>query len=114
MIPRTQNQIAKSKEEALAVFVSSKAEIDTMLTRLRALSDNHFNYSPDEITWGHVAPWSIMPSCSSASRTQPLRRAITPRRRPELPPRLGEPSDGGPNHSYTQERWCSPATEIIP
>jgi hypothetical protein len=22
-----------------------------------------------------------------------------------VPPRLGEPSDGGPNHSYTQERW---------
>ena len=25
-----------------------------MLTRLQALSDDHFNYSPDEITWGHV------------------------------------------------------------
>jgi hypothetical protein len=22
--------------------------------RLQALSDDHFNYSPDEITWGHV------------------------------------------------------------
>jgi hypothetical protein len=51
---RLQNQIAKSKEEALAAFVSKKAEIDAMLTRLRALSDDHFNYSPDEITWGHV------------------------------------------------------------
>jgi hypothetical protein len=54
MSPRTRNQIAKSKEEALAAFVSKKAEIDAMLTRLQALSDDHFNYSPDEIDWGHV------------------------------------------------------------
>ena len=25
-----------------------------MLARLRALSDDHFNYSPDDITWDHV------------------------------------------------------------
>jgi hypothetical protein len=54
MSPRLQNQVAKSKEEALAAFVSKKAEIDAMLTRLQALSDDHFNYSPDEIDWGHV------------------------------------------------------------
>ena len=54
MSPRLQNQIAKSKEQALAAFISKKAEIDAMLTRLQALSDNHFNYSPDEIDWGHV------------------------------------------------------------
>jgi hypothetical protein len=54
MSPRTQKQIAKSKEEELAAFVSKKAEIDEMLTRLKALSDDHFNYSPDEIDWGHV------------------------------------------------------------
>jgi hypothetical protein len=54
MIPRMQNQIAKSKEEALAAFVSKKAEIDAMLTRLQGLSDDHFNYSPDQIDWGHV------------------------------------------------------------
>jgi hypothetical protein len=54
MSPRLRNQIVKSKEEALAAFVSKKAEIDAMLTRLQALSDDHFNYSPDEITWGDV------------------------------------------------------------
>jgi hypothetical protein len=48
------NQIAKSREEALASFVSKKAEIDAMLTQLQALSDDHFNYSSDEITWDHV------------------------------------------------------------
>jgi hypothetical protein len=36
MSPRLQNQVAKSNEEALAAF------------------DDHFNYSPDEIDWGHV------------------------------------------------------------
>jgi hypothetical protein len=51
---RMRNQIAKSKEDALAAFVSRKAEIDAMLTRLQALSDDHFNHSPDEIDWGHV------------------------------------------------------------
>jgi hypothetical protein len=54
MSPRLQKQIANSKEEALAAFVSRKAEIDAMLTRLQALSDDHFYYSPDEIDWGHV------------------------------------------------------------
>jgi hypothetical protein len=44
----------KSNSDTLAVFISSKAEIDTMLTRLQARSDEHFGYSPEEITWGHV------------------------------------------------------------
>jgi hypothetical protein len=54
MSPRIQKQIAKSREQAIAAFVSKKAEIDTMLERIRALSDDHFNYSPDKITWDHV------------------------------------------------------------
>ena len=41
-------------EQALAAFVSKKAEIEAMLTRLQALSDDHFGYSPDEITWSHA------------------------------------------------------------
>jgi hypothetical protein len=41
-------------EQALAAFVSKKAEIDAMLTRLQALSDDHFGYSSDEVTWAHV------------------------------------------------------------
>jgi hypothetical protein len=54
MSPRTPNQIAKSREQALAAFLSKKAEIDAMLTRLQALSDDHFGYAPDDVTWGHV------------------------------------------------------------
>ncbi|TAN67486.1 MAG: hypothetical protein EPN20_06825 [Magnetospirillum sp.] len=40
--------------QALDAFLARKAEIDTMLARLQALSDEHFNWSPDEINWGHV------------------------------------------------------------
>jgi hypothetical protein len=54
MSPSLQNQIAKSREQVLAAFVSKKVEIDAILTRLQALSDDHFNYSPDEIDLGHV------------------------------------------------------------
>ena len=54
MSPRIRNQIAKSREQALTAFVSRKAEIDEMLTRLQALSDDHFGYAPDEISWDHV------------------------------------------------------------
>jgi len=42
------------KQTALNVFIARKAEIDTMLERLKALSDDHFGYSPDDINWGHV------------------------------------------------------------
>ena len=54
MSPKLQNQDAKSREQALAAFVSKKAEIDAMLTRLHALSDDHFGYAPDDVTWSHV------------------------------------------------------------
>ena len=42
------------RRTALDAFIAKKAEIDTILARLRALSDDHFNVSPDEVDWGHV------------------------------------------------------------
>ena len=54
MIARTRKTKSSSNEEALAAFVSKKAEIDAVLARLQALSDDHFGYSPDEIGWDHV------------------------------------------------------------
>ena len=54
MNPKLQKQVAKSREEALAAFISKKAEIDSMLDRIKALSDDHFSYAPDEISWDHV------------------------------------------------------------
>jgi hypothetical protein len=54
MSMRPRKQIIRSNENALAAFVSRKAAIDTILARLRALSADHFGYSPDEVTWAHV------------------------------------------------------------
>jgi len=54
MTARTNPTKTSSNEDALAAFVQKKAEIDAMLSRLQALSDDHFNYSPDEIRWDHV------------------------------------------------------------
>jgi hypothetical protein len=54
MIARTRKTNTRSNDDALAAFVQRKAEIDAMLARLQALSADHFNYSPDEIDWGHV------------------------------------------------------------
>jgi hypothetical protein len=54
MSPRPRRRNATSNEQALAAFVARKHEIDTMLARLQALSENHFGFDPEEITWGHV------------------------------------------------------------
>lgn len=43
-----------NQEKALDAFLAKKAEIDDMLARLQALSDDHFEVHPDEVTWGHV------------------------------------------------------------
>ena len=43
-----------SNDKALDAFIAAKAEIDTMLERLKALSDDHFETHPDEINWGDV------------------------------------------------------------
>ena len=39
---------------ALDAFIARKVEIDAMLARLTALSDEHFDVHPDEVHWGHV------------------------------------------------------------
>ena len=46
--------------EALAAFMARKAEIDSMLSRLQVLSDEHFNAHPDETHWGHVGDLAAM------------------------------------------------------
>ena len=52
----TRRAIDNSK--ALDAFITAKLEIDTMLERLKALSDDHFETDPDEINWGHVGSLS--------------------------------------------------------
>ena len=44
----------RNNEKALGAFVARKTEIDAMLERIQALSDDHFDTNPDEINWGHV------------------------------------------------------------
>jgi hypothetical protein len=51
---KNRTRTTQSNEDELAAFVSRKGEIDIMLARLQALSDDHFGYSPDEITWSHA------------------------------------------------------------
>ena len=42
------------RNTALGAFTARKAEIDAMLDRLKALSEEHFGYSPEDINWGHA------------------------------------------------------------
>ena len=43
-----------NQEKALAAFVAKKAKFDERLARLQALSDDHFDVGPDDVTWSHV------------------------------------------------------------
>ena len=45
---------SRNRANALAAFIGKKAEIDEMLARLLALSDDHFNCAPDEAGWAMV------------------------------------------------------------
>ena len=54
MSQSTRKTSPKSNDQALAAFVARKAEIDTMLQRFQALSDDHFDVAPEEVTWGEV------------------------------------------------------------
>ena len=52
----------RNKEAALAAFIGKKAEIDEMLARLQALSDDHFNFGPEAVNWGSVGSISSVAS----------------------------------------------------
>lgn len=41
-------------EKALNAFLAAKADIDQMMDKLKAMSEDHFGYHPDDINWGHV------------------------------------------------------------
>ena len=44
----------RNKEAALAAFIAKKVEINDMLARLQALSDEHFNCQPEDVGWATV------------------------------------------------------------
>ena len=44
----------RNRDAALVAFIGKKAEIDEMLARLQALSDDHFGFDPEAVNWGAV------------------------------------------------------------
>ena len=44
----------RDNSKATAAFIGKKAEIDAMLGRISALSDEHFQVDPNGLHWGHV------------------------------------------------------------
>ena len=51
---QTSSRTATDNSKALAAFIAKKAEIDAMLARLTALSEDHFNINIETLSWGHV------------------------------------------------------------
>ena len=66
--------------------MQKKAEIDAMLARLQALSDDHFGYSPDDVTWDHVGTLGDYAELLKRITDKPSRKASTP------PSRVGSPA----------------------
>ena len=50
----TSRRAAAPNDKALNAFLAAKREIDGMLERMKALSDDHFDTRPDEIHKGDV------------------------------------------------------------
>ncbi len=48
--------------KALDAFMATKFQIDAMLERLKALSDDHFETHPDEINWCDVGTLNLYAS----------------------------------------------------
>ena len=63
MSPKMHKQIAKSKEEALAAFVSKKAEIDAMLLGSRRSATITSTTAPTRLTGAMSGPLATTPSC---------------------------------------------------
>lgn len=47
-------QTARNNDAALAAFMAKKSEIDAMLARLQAFSDDHFGADPERLSWAEV------------------------------------------------------------
>ncbi len=50
----------KTNEAALAAFMAGKTEIDTLLARIAAASEDHFGTNPERATWGDVGSLSFI------------------------------------------------------
>ena len=45
---------ARTNDAALAAFIAKKAEIDAMLARLQAFSEDHFGADPERLNWSDL------------------------------------------------------------
>ena len=45
---------ARPNEAALAAFIAKKGEIDAMLARLQAFSEDHFGADPERLNWADI------------------------------------------------------------
>ena len=110
MIARTSKTKTRSNDDALAAFVQRKAEIDTMLSRLQALSDEHSGVAPDEVTWGDVG--SLEHHAKLLKRIGghvSSTRVSTLRREPDCPPSRGQEHSKilCPGGREINTLWCS-------
>lgn len=47
-------KLARTNDTALSAFIAKKAEIDAMLARLQAFSEDHFGSDLERLNWSHV------------------------------------------------------------
>ncbi len=47
-------QTARTNDAALAAFIAKKAEIDAMLARLQAFSEDHLSADPVRVSWSDL------------------------------------------------------------
>ena len=53
---------AIDNSKALNAFLAAKHEIDSMLARIKTLSDDHFDFDPEAVNWGSVGSISSVAS----------------------------------------------------
>ena len=44
----------RNNDTAMQAFLAANSDIDALLDRLKALSEDHFEARPEEVHWGHV------------------------------------------------------------
>jgi len=50
----------KSNEAALTAFMAGKTEIDALLARIAAASDDHLGTNPERVTWGDAGSFGFI------------------------------------------------------
>jgi len=53
----------KNNDKALQEFMAKIATASTLLQELQEFVDDHMEYSPDEINWGHVGSAGYVVEC---------------------------------------------------